>query len=383
MDTGLNESSTVKTRIGHPCICRHNYKSSQTGSIPNMESVDVPDCHDYPAINTQFATMDQFKQFKKFFCHMRNRNFQPYNNSTSAIYLCPNYKKCHGLLHGCRNKKPILDEDGNVQYDRNGYPKYRNLPHLTIGPLTNPCSCMPDRYTSIKGASKVFERMLHTTNVSRTEFTHLANSYFAIAGKDNFAFKSNGYNLAWSCQLCDAGCLQLTMNRNTAKGPSRYQTYGRISKASPCSPDCPSRTCSFAKKTIWLPKSHMEEEMAITPEQIEHKKEQHNIWVTEARVIAQGLLTQQEIKKKSWKLSYMTEQELRKQIKVRNTKISESNKNRATSAKLQVSNTKQPTAHRPPSSSMSQTDKLDKPDKPKGKHTQIQPARRSSRIQGR
>jgi hypothetical protein len=127
----------------------------------------------------------------------------------------------------------------------------------------------------------------------------------------------------------------------------------------------------------------MEEEMAITPEQIEHKKEQHNIWVTEARVIAQGLLTQQEIKKKSWKLSYMTEQELRKQIKVRNTKISESNKNRATSAKLQVSNTKQPTAHRPPSSSMSQTDKLDKPDKPKGKHTHIKPARRSSRIQGR
>lgn len=287
----------------------------------------LPDCHNYPPVDTQFTTMQQFLKFKKMFCHMRNATFQSYNNNSSAIYLCPNYKTCRGVLHGFRNKIPIRNENGSLFYDRNGYLKYNTLPHLTIGPLTNPCNCIPDRYTAIEDMSQLFERMLQTTNISRTEFNHLGNSYFAISGKNGYKFRNTGYNVTWNCLLCKKGCLQLTMNRNATTDPSKYQSYGTITMATPCCDDCPSHTSMPTRKTVWLPLSHSRDDMALTSEQITAKKEQHDKWVEEARIIAQGLLTKQEIQKKPWKLNYMTEQDIRKKIEDRNAKISESSKN--------------------------------------------------------
>ena len=339
---------TAKPRTVDHTIHRRIEKFPQNRARESMR-----DCHNYPAIDTEFPTMKEFGEFRKFFCHMRNANFKTYNNNSTALYLCPNYEKCHGLLHGYRRKKPVLDRDGNCQYDRNGYLKYKTLPHLTIGPLTNPCSCGPRRCTSIEETTEIFERMLNATNVSRTEFTHLANSYFTVAGKDNYAFKSTGYNLVWNCLLCKTGQLQLTMNKNAAKTSSKYESYGTITKALPCSTDCLSHSCSFAEKTTWLPKSHKAEEMALTPEQREQQKQLHRIWVRKVRVIAKELLTQQEIQKKPWKFNHMTEQEIRRRIETRNTKISQSVRNRTKAIKLKNGHhTTTPTPIRPIASTM-------------------------------
>ena len=116
-------------------------------------------------------------------------------------------------------------------------------------------------------------------NISRTEFNHLGYSYFAIAGKNNWSFKNGGYNLTWNCHLCNNGCLQMTMNRNPLMDPSRYQSYGTITIATPCLDDCPSHAPSSTKKTIWLPTSHSREDMAITSNEIVEKKERHGEWV--------------------------------------------------------------------------------------------------------
>ena len=379
MDVRPVNSSAVELQAVYAHEHQHSNESLSDVAVLDTVTAKLPDCHNYPAIGTIFTTVDQFRQFKKFFCHMRNANFQAYNNSTSAIYLCPNYKQCKGIIHGYRNKKAMKDQNGNLQYDQHGYLKYKSLPLLTIGSLTNPCNCMPDWCTSIKDSSKVFDRMLYADNVSRTEFTHLANSYFAIAGKDNYSFKSTGYNLTWKCLLCSTGCLQLTMNRNKEMTQSKYQSYGKITKASPCSRDCPSRTCSYSKKTVWLPRSYVEQEMALTTEQIELKKQRHNIWASEARTIAQELLTQQQVHKKPWKFSYMSEHEIRKEIQLRNTKIAETSRNRAASTKLATP--QQTTTQALHSSTSFQYDKTSKPVREKGKPIQTKPKRRSSRIQ--
>jgi len=363
MDSRSTDSLVAIPLDVQPSKHQQTNKSPPNGTSANMTDAQLPDCHNYPPIGTKFMTMEQFGQFRKFFCHMRNANFQTYNNNTSALYLCPNYKKCHGVLHGCRYKEPVLDKDGNFQYDKNGYLRYKTLPHLIIGPLTSPCDCIPDRYTSIEDSSKLFDSILHMTNIARTEFTHIANSYFAITGKDNYRFKSTGYNLLWSCLQCKTGCLQLTMNRNAKTIPSKYQSYGTITKASPCSRDCLLRTYAFAKKTIWLPESHKENEMALTSEQIEQKKQQHEIWVKEAHTIAKDLLTNHQIQKKPWKFDYMTEKEIRQRIEIRNTRISESKK-------------KQDVSNKPTSS-----DRRDRVNKRKRKPFQTKRQRRSSKIQ--
>ena len=333
-DRHINLHAT-KPRTVNPPTRQPICNPAANGTTETMYSDKLPDCHKYPAVNTTFSTMDQFREFRKFFCHLRNTNFQAYNNNSTALYLCPNYETCHGILHTYRNKEPVLDENGKFLYDRNGYLKYKTMPHVTIGPLTNTCDCAPDHCTSIKNSSKLFQRMLNATNVCRTEFTNLANSYFGITGKDNYIFKSTGCNLTWNCLLCRTGCLQLTMNKNTTTRPSKYQSYGTIKKASPCLADCPSRKCSLAKKTIWLPQSHNAEEMAVTPEQIEHKKQLRENWVKKAREIAQELLKEREIQKKPWKLRYMTEEEIRQRIETRNDQIAQSSRNRPKTPKLQ------------------------------------------------
>ncbi len=264
---------------------------------------------------------------------MRNANFQTYNNSASALYICPNYKKCRGVLHGYRDKDLAEDDDGNPIYDRNGYLKYEKLPHFTIGRLTNACNCYPQRFTTIEATRQVLAQMLGTNNVSRTEFTHLANSYIAVPGKGNYQFSDTGHQLSWKCLLCKSGCLQLTMNRNETRIPSRYQSYGSITRASPCNDNCPSRKSPIGPKTVWLPKSHAPEEMAITAEQIEAKKQQHSLWVKEVRQIAQEILTMHQISKKPWKLSYKTEQQFRNRIENRKAKISATSRRRAKTTK--------------------------------------------------
>ena len=228
---------------------------------------------------------------------MRNCNFETYNNSTSVLYICPNYQQCHGVLHGLHNKEAVRINEKPV-YDTNGYVKYRKLPHLTIGPLTNPCDCGPQHYTSIEESHPIFDNMLQMTNVSRKEFTNLANSYFAVAGEDNCKFKDTGNHLTWTCLQCKRGCLQLAVNRNPTMQPSKYQSYGTISIAIPCKEQCKSHTSSMAAKTIWLPKSHTTQEMAMTTEQIQKKKERNNEWVKEVCTIAKQLLTKQHMEKK-------------------------------------------------------------------------------------
>ena len=292
-----------------------------------MSSQTIPDCHNYPTVDTEFETMKQFQQFRKFFCHLRNCTFLAYNNSASAVYLCPNYKKCQGVLHGVRNKVPAR-KDGNLVYNKSGYLKYETLSHMTIGPLTNPCNCTPDWKTSTDNFPDIFNRMLETPNISRSEFTNLANSYFAVAGKDTFCVKDTGYIVTWTCVLCKTGCLQMSMNRKITTKPSKYQSYGKITIATPCTRNCPSHTLSLTKKTTWLPKSNKPDDMALTPEDIKQKKQQNDIWVSEARVIAQEILKNQQIHKKSWKFKYLSEEEIRQQIEDRNAKISLSSKNR-------------------------------------------------------
>lgn len=293
-----------------------------------MDKAKLPSCHNYPPSDTVFQTMEQFGKFRKFFCHMRNANFHSYNNSVSAVYICPNYRKCRGVLHGFRSKDLAEDDKGNPIYDKNGYLKYEKLPHFIIGPLTNPCDCAPKRYTTIEDSSEIFRKLLHTENVSRTEFTHLANSYLAVAGKGSYEFSDTGYQLSWRCTLCRNGCLRLTMNRNPAYEPSRYQSYGTITCASACTSNCASRNSPIAPKTIWLPKSHAPDEMAVTATQIETKKHHHTLWVKEARDIAQELLTKQQIRKKPWKLEHKSEEQYRNRISNRKAKISQSSKKR-------------------------------------------------------
>ena len=164
-----------------------------------MTTKALPDCHNYPKEDYKFMTVSEFQEFKKFFCHMRNATFQSYNNSASSLYLCPNYKHCRGVLHGLRRKNPRRDADGNLVYDKNGYLKYDPVPCITVGPITRPCDCHPTgRCTDQEGARKIFDRMLNLTNVSRAEFTNLANSYFAVAGKGNFSFKDTGNHVTWN-----------------------------------------------------------------------------------------------------------------------------------------------------------------------------------------
>ena len=88
--------------------------------------------------------------------------------------------------------------------------------------------------------------------------------------------------------------------------------------------------------------------MALTPEQREQQKQLHRIWVRKVRVIAKELLTQQEIQKKPWKFNHMTEQEIRRRIETRNTKISQSVRNRTKAIKLKNGHhTTTPTPIRP------------------------------------
>ena len=289
----------------------------------------TPDCHDYPPSGTRFGSIEDFGQFRKFFCHMRNATFQTYNNSASSIHLCPNYRSCGGVLHGLRSRRPKTDAIGNSTYDRNGYIKYTAVPHLVIGPLTKSCDCFPsDRSTSINKSREILQHMVQTTNVSRAEFTHLANSYFAVAGKENYSYKDTGHHITWSCLMCKSGRLRITMNRNAMMDPSKYQTYGTITIASPCRDDCESHRSSLATKTIWLPKSHERKEMAVTAEEIQQRKLRYETWTHEARNIAQGLLTQHQIQKSRWKLEYMTEDQLRHRIEAKKAKISKSSSNR-------------------------------------------------------
>ena len=262
---------------------------------------------------------------------MRNANFQTYNNSASALYICPNYKNCKGVLHGFRHKDLAEDDDGNPIYDRNGYLKYEKLPHFTIGPLTNPCNCFPERYTTIEATRQALKMMLGMRNISRTEFTNLANSYIAMAGKNNYQFSDTGHQLSWKCLLCKNGWVRLTMNRNETQTPSRYQSYGTITQASPCNDRCPSRGSRIGPKTVWLPKSHTPQEMAITAEQIEAKKQKHTAWVREVKQIAQNILTTHQISKKPWKLNHKSEQQFRNRIENRKAKIALCSKNRTKS----------------------------------------------------
>jgi vacuolar-type H+-ATPase subunit H len=156
----------------------------------------------------------------------------------------------------------------------------------------------------------------------------MANSYFAVAGKDAFSTKDTGPTVTWKCTLCKTGCLQMTMNRNMTTNSSKYQSYGKITIASPCTTNCISHTNSSTLKTIWLPRSNSPEDMALTPNQIAEKKQRNDQWVREARMIAQELLKDQEIHKKSWKFEYLTEKEIREQVESRNAKISLCSKNR-------------------------------------------------------
>ncbi len=298
-----------------------------------MTDAALPSCHDYPPDTTKFETVKQFGEFRKFFCHMRNANFQTYNNSASALYICPNYKNCKGVLHGFRHKDLAEDDCGNPIYDRNGYLKYEKLPQFTIGPLTNACNCFPERYTTIEATQRALEMMLGTRNVSRTEFTNLANSYIAMAGKSNYQFRDTAYQLSWKCLLCKSGHLQLTMNRNETQTPSRYKSYGTITRASPCNDSCPSRGGRIGPKMVWLPKSHAPSEMAVTAEQIEAKKQKHNSWVREVKQIAQNILTTHQISKKPWKLNHKSEQQFRNRIENRKAKIALSSRNRTKSTK--------------------------------------------------
>ena len=201
------------------------------------------------------------------------------------------------------------------------------MPSITVGPLTKPCDCHPiNCCTSREGSCKIMRRMLQAPNVSRSKFKNLANSYFAIAGRSNYYTRDTGSQLTWKCLLCKTGHLRMKMNRNSSTELPKYQLYGTITAATPCTDTCLSHSFSIAAKTIWLPRSHTVNEMVITLEQIKQKKLQHENWIKEARHIAQELIKENEIRKNAWKLETMTEQEIRNRIEKKNAKIAKQSK---------------------------------------------------------
>ena len=161
----------------------------------------------------------------------------------------------------------------------------------------------------------------------------------------------------------------MAMNRNPLMQPSRYQSYGTISKAIACTDQCETHASSITAKTVWLPRSHTTEQMAVTAEQIRRKKERDSAWVQEVRTIARHLLVQQQIQKQQWRLrlSYDTEEDMREEIKYDKTRYKECNKDIPKPAKL----------IKPPPTVRNKNNKYSPR---KGKPTPSKPERQSSRL---
>lgn len=271
----------------------------------------------YPVVGTCFPNLAIFTvQFKMPFAHMRNADFVGFNNTSSAIYLCPNYKHCGGILHGTFNKQVLTDADGKAMKDHNGYYKITQHPPFTIGDLTRACHCGPRRYTSISHPF-LFSSLQGTTNVARGEFTHLASAYFKRPGCNIHETIDHGNRITWKCLACQRGCLVFHRNAKCKSDRKAYLSYGTITSARPCPSNCGSHTAHPSPKFFWIPKTYITNSMAIEAGDIQRVRQQTKAWSKEARQIAVHLLRERRKERaKQRAIEHKTENGTRKQLKL-------------------------------------------------------------------
>ena len=282
-------------------------KPTPTPSLPTarkptnggpVDQIGMPSLLKYPSIGTEFPDSITFtKTYRTLFGHIRNAKFIGFNNTSSAIYVCPNYTTCGGVLHGVYKKLQLTDEQGNTLHDKNGHAKRRPNAPFVISDLTRPCNCGPVLRCSLAHAHD-FANLQGIPNVPRSEFTHLVHAYFLPGGTNSYQFHDLGQCLTWKCLACGKGQLTLRRTPNPKGQPPRYQPYGTITCARACPSSCPTHRIGIAPKCFWLPRPAPLQSTKVTKDEALRDLRAKKQWAAQGKQIAKKLLRKRHLRKR-------------------------------------------------------------------------------------
>ena len=257
---------------------------------PPSPNQPIPSPLTYPPIATRFPNSTIFtKTYRKLFQHARNRVFVGLNNTSSAIYICPNYATCGGVLHGVYKRLPQTDRHGNILYDSKGRIRTQNNAPLLISDLTHPCSCGPPTFSSLT-QPHLFPKLKGITNIPRSEFARLAHTYFLPGGPRSYKYMDIGTSITWRCLVCRRGMLTLRKNVNAQQQSPKFQPCGTITHAQPCPSTCPTHRNGVAPKCFWFPRPRKLSASAVTQEDTLRATSSDKEWTALAKQIARQLL---------------------------------------------------------------------------------------------